>query len=218
MKARSLLYYDTANLFGMIPLKRLGKGVDFDQEYAAHTVFQFVVTTPPDTITWRIVRTIESIYYFHPNAKVIVHSNTTPQRDSRLDIFAETGYDFEIRTYSFEALFQGAPFIDEEAKATFMYGLKLRSRQQYWYTHEADLVKMLVLEQNGGVMMDTDMHLIKPLAEAFTNAASWKDASQERVGTAMLIFEQNNPFLRIMLKDAIDIANNSYNRGKRALN
>ena len=160
-----------------------------------------------------MMRAIESVFYFHPNAKVVVHSNTIPQRESMLDIFAEAGYDFEIRPYSFEELFEDASFIDEEMKGYFLENLEVQRKQQYWYTHEADLVKMLILEQTGGVMMDTDMHLIKAVPKSFVNVGAWKDEQDERIGTAVLIFEKNNPFLRVMLADAIDIANNHYNRG-----
>lgn len=33
LKQRSLMYYDTANLFGMIPLQRVGKGIELEHEY-----------------------------------------------------------------------------------------------------------------------------------------------------------------------------------------
>ena len=198
----------------MLPLKRLGEGVYQEQEYESQDHFQFVVTTEPNTISWDIMRTIEAVFYFHPNAKVTIHSNSISARDSNLDIFAEAGYNFEIKPYSFEQLFESASYLSQEEKGLFLDRLEMQSKQQHWYTHEADLVKLLVLERNGGVMMDTDMHLVKPLPKSFTNVAAWRDEKNEKIGTAMLMLEKHNPFLQEVLKDAIDISNNHYNRGK----
>lgn len=215
MKSRSFTYYDTANLFGMMPLQRVGRGADYTLEYEEHNHFQFVITTPPDTVSWQILRTIESVYFFHPNAKVVVHSNTIPSRNSNLDIFVDAGYDFEIRPYSFEEMFaNGVPFIDESTKVLFLDKLMLQMKQQHWYSHEVDLIRMLLLERDGGVMMDTDMHLVKALPKSFTNVAAWRDEEKEKIGVAMLVFEKNNPFLRKMIIDAIDISNNRYQSGK----
>ena len=79
-----------------------------------HDFFQLVVTTAPETITHNIMRTIEAIYFFHPNAKVVVHTNTIPSRDSKFDIFQETGYNFEIAPYDFEEIFKQANFLTPE--------------------------------------------------------------------------------------------------------
>ncbi len=215
LKARSPLYYDAANLFGMLPLKRIGEGdIVPQEEYESHNHFQFVITTEPNTITWNVMRTIEAVFYFHPNAKVTIHSNSLPVGDENLDIFSEAGYDFEIKPYSFEELFKTASFLLNEEKELFLDNLPTQMKQQNWYAHEADLVKLLILERDGGVMMDIHVHLVKPLPKSFVNTAAWRDEKNEKIGTGILIFDKHNSFLREMIKDAIDISNHHYNRGE----
>ena len=89
----------------------------------------------------------------------------------------------------------------------------MKTKQQNWYMHEADLVRMLIMEQHGGVTMDTDVHLIKPLPRSFLNIAGWTDESKTQIGGAIMAFEKGNPFLQSMLQDAIHIANSRYNKG-----
>lgn len=213
LKARSMVHYDAANLFGMIPLKRLGAHVPLSQEYEAQELFQLVITTHPESITWKMIRTIEAIFYLHPNAKVVVYSNTIPERDSKLDIFKEVGYDLEIQPYSFESFLDSADNINNELKLAFLTKLEDLSKNQHWYTHEADLVKLFVLERNGGVVLDVDMQLIKAFPKTFVNVAAWKSQKNDKVGTALLAFEKNSKFLKVIIGDAIDIAVHHYDRG-----
>jgi len=196
----------------MIPLKRLGAHVPMSQEYEVQDFFQLVITTPPDSITWKMVRTIEAIFFLHPNAKVVIYSNTLPARDSKLDIFKEVGYDLEIQKYSFENFFDSADYIDSETKLAFLAKLKDLRNNQHWYTHEADLVKWFVLERNGGVMLDTDMQLIKSFPKTFLNVAAFRSRKNYKVGTALLSFEKHNEFLKVMIEDAMHIAVNHYDR------
>jgi len=209
-----MVHYDSANLFGMIPLKRLGANIAASPEYEVQDFFQLVITTPPESITWKMVRAIEAIFYHHPNAKVVVYSNTIPERDSKLDMFKDVGFDVEIQSYSFKDFFDAADYIDSNTKQAFLAKLDDLSKNQHWYTHEADLVKLFVLERNGGVMLDTDIHLVKAFPKTFLNVAAWRTGENAKVGTALLSFEKNNKFLKGMIEDAIDIAVNRYSRGK----
>ncbi len=214
LKKRSLVYYDTANLFGMLPMQRVGEGIELEREYESVKEIQFVITTTPDTINWRIMSTIEAVFFFHPNAKVIIHSNTITQRDTKLDLFFEAGYDLEIRGYSFTELLNNVQFIEHEQKAQFLKRLEMQVKQQYWWVHEVDLIRMLILEQRGGVMMDTDMHLLQPIPTSFVNVAGWLNQEADTIGTGFLAFEKHNPFLQDLIIDALHLNNNHYDKGK----
>lgn len=212
LKDINILHYDSANLFGMLPLKRLGRNLPSESKYPTHDFFQLVVTTAPETITHNIMRTIEAIYFFHPNAKVVVHTNTIPSRDSKFDIFKETGYNFEIAPYDFEEIFKHANFLTPEIGPSFIQKLSELKKNQHWYTHEADLVKMFMLERYGGVAMDIDAHLIQALPKSFENLAAWKTSQTKMVGTSIMMFNPQNRFLQILLEDALNIVVSSYNR------
>jgi hypothetical protein len=213
-------YADSARLLGMVPLQRLGRDVQAEGEGPpgvgkVHTLFHFIFTTPPNTLTWRVRRAIEAVFFHHPNAKVIVHSNTLPQKGTRLDVFAESGYDLEVRPYRLLQWMKDSPSITEREIAEFQKVLPSRNAGQYWYSHKTDLVRLLLMERHGGVYLDTDQHLIKPIPKSFTNVLGYQEKSDERykdgfVNGAVMIFDRANPFIQGVIKEAINIVTNKY--------
>lgn len=206
-------YADSARLFGMVPLERLGRNIPTEKEQFSkkvHNLFHLIITTGPATITWRIQRAIEAIFFHHPNAKVIIHSNTIPvQGTDRLDIFAETGYDLEVQPYHFLQWMKESPSITEKDITEFQKVLPKRTTEKYWYSHKTDLVRLLIMERYGGVYMDTDQHLLKPIPKSFTNVMGYQDKSSERykhgfVNGAVMIFEKDNPFIQGVIQEAMN--------------
>jgi hypothetical protein len=207
-------YSDSARLFGMVPLERLGRDIPTDREEfgrKVHDLFHFIITTGPTSVTWRIQRAIEAVFFYHPNAKVIIHSNTIPIHGvNRLDIFAETGYDLEVRPYHFLQWMRESPSITEKDIIDFQKVLPRRNTAQYWYSHKTDLIRLLIIDKFGGVYLDTDQHLIKPIPKSFTNVIGYQDKSAERykdgfVNGAVMIFEKANPFIQSVLQEAMRI-------------
>ena len=88
------------------------------------------------------MRTLESIFYHHPNGKVIVHSNTLSQND--FDVLTESGYSVEVQTYNLTDL------LSESPASTFTTKLSKVLSGQYWYSHETDLIRFLLLYKYGG--------------------------------------------------------------------
>lgn len=217
-------YLDSARLFGMIPIQRLGKGVPTETEKfgQVHNLFHFIFTTSPETLTWRVQRAIEAVFFHHPNAKVVFHSNTVPPVGTQLDIFAETGFDFEIRPYRLvEWMNESASVTDKDIRALQKI-MPERINAPYWYSHKTDLLRLLVLERYGGVYLDTDMHLIRPIPKSFTNVMGYQDKSAERykdgfVNGATMIFEKANPFLQGVIREALDRILYKYNPGEWSL-
>lgn len=207
-------YVDTAELFGLVPLRRLGEGTGTDTTNTVHSLFHFVFTTPPETLTWRVQRAIEAVFYHHPNAKVIMHSRSLPVSGTRLDCFAETGYDFEIRPYSLETLLKKSSTVSEQDRTKFFEVLEARKKSDFWYSHETDLIRLLVMETHGGVYMDTDMHAIKPFPKSLRNVLAYQDhltpqralklALVPKVNGAVMIFEKDNQFLRELVTEAMN--------------
>ena len=113
LKGQHTPYIDTAKLFGIVPFTRLGKDIPIS-EIPLHDVFHMIFTTPPETVTWRIIRAVEAVFYHHPNAKLIMHSRTLPQVGSPFDIFVEAGYDFVIQFYDFEELLKDSEVLSDK--------------------------------------------------------------------------------------------------------
>lgn len=208
LKGQHVTYIDTAKLFGMLPLKRLGEGIPVS-EIPLHDVFHMIFTTPPETVTWRIMRAVEAIFYHHPNAKVIMHSRTLPQVGSPFDIFVETGYNFVIHFYEFEQLLKDSEVLSDEDTEQFLDVLEERRTAQFWYSHETDLVRMLLMDEYGGVYLDTDQHIVQAFPKALTNVLGWQDDGN-MVNGALMMFDKGGSFIRQALKESVDIAIRSY--------
>lgn len=81
LKSETHWYKHTALMFGMIPLVRLGRG-------PIEMFFEILIDQPIVENDWLLRKTLESIYYFHPNAHVSVHTTNKQY----IDIFKECGY------------------------------------------------------------------------------------------------------------------------------
>lgn len=194
--------HDSARKFGIVPMSPPSKARE-REDLLFHLIFTTTrmsnVSTYNSTIqqtgafNWRHVRCIESIFYHHPTSKVIMHSNTLQQET--FDVFTEAGYSIEVHSYDIAELLRHSPaeaFIGELEKA---------ETGRFWYSHETDLVRFLLLYKFGGVYMDTDVILVQPLNSLKTNTLGWQDSFHESLNGAVLIFEKNNIFMKYCLME-----------------
>jgi hypothetical protein len=180
-----------------------------------HDLFHFIFTTPAETINWRFLLSVEAVFFHHPKAKVIIHSQTIPETGTDFDLFKQANYSLMVQNYSFEDLLQTSTFFNQDKTAiqSFMAVLEDRRKNKFWYSHETDLIRLLLLEQSGGIYLDTDMHLIKPITKKeYTNALGFQGRGNDKVNGAMMIFDKHNEFVQDCLQDAISIASKSYSQ------
>ena len=206
-------YVDTAQLFGLVPLRRLGEGVPTSAG-DVHDLFHFIYTTPAETLTWRVQRAIEAVFYHHPNAKVIMHSRSLPVKGTRLDVLTETGYNFEVRPYNLNHLLAESMAVAKEDKAAFLAVLNARKTGEFWYSHETDLIRLLIMEKYGGVYLDTDVHVVKPFPRSFDNVLAYQNkltakrvlklAFAKTLNGAVMVFEKGNAFLKELIAEAMN--------------
>ncbi len=209
LKRSSPYYTNTAYLYGMVPFRRLGRAVP--DEKSLQTLFHFAVTTP--TISWREKRAVENVFFFHPNAQVIVHSNTLRQGNCELDVFAETGYDLHIRPYDLKNMLQTIDAItDKKLVDLFISNLSMFATGEHWYSHETDILRYMLLWKDGGVYLDTDMHLIKPLAKRndLQNIVAYQDPQHDYVSGGVMIFEPRHQVLQGALQWILENYKNHY--------
>lgn len=218
MKTQSSVHLNTAKLYGMIPLQRLGQNVPMihlpenHNHEPVHDRFHFIFTTDPETITWRVTRAVESVFFHHPDAKVSVHSNTLPLQGSKFDIFAEAGYDCRIERYDIEKLMKShTDILGEEVVTTFLNVLEDRRKEQYWYSHETDLLRMMIMVSEGGVYLDTDQYVLHPIPKSMNNVLAWQDKQHQLVNGAAMIFDHHNPYLEKTFIEATRRVSFSYN-------
>lgn len=157
-------YHDSARRFGLLPIHIQATATGNSDQMVFHILF-----TSMDSMnmpyTWQLWRSVESIFHHHASAKVIVHSNDLMQ--SEFDVLTEVGYAIEVHSYSVTHMLLNTP-------AESMIGERLvkASRGQYWYSHKIELLKVLILYKYGGVCVDTDMIMVRPLGQLFHGADS----------------------------------------------
>lgn len=141
----------------------------------------------PGTFNWRHTHTVESIFLNHPTSRVIVHSNTLLQ--DIFDVFTEMGYSVTVQTYKLEEMLKGSP------AESFLSKLKKASTGGFWYSHVTDLIRLLVLYEWGGVYLDTDMVLVRPLTSLKMNTLGFQDSKNTELNGALMMFEKKNPYI-----------------------
>jgi Alpha 1,4-glycosyltransferase conserved region/Glycosyltransferase sugar-binding region containing DXD motif len=145
------------------------------------------------------LRCIESIFYFHPNARLRIYSNaltgvpTTAASASlagattsidgtnssalrKIPIgictLIELGYDIKIVSYSAADILGMADQTSRQTKssllntsATALWASRLGrwKTEKYWYSNEANLLRLCLLYTEGGIYLDTDVILVRPL-------------------------------------------------------
>jgi len=83
-------YEDTARMFGMVPFKRLGRK---NIQEGIQKTFHFVLNQRD--LCWQTQRSIEHVFFYHPNAEVYIHTNDI--RPSDLEIFSEIDYNLIVK-------------------------------------------------------------------------------------------------------------------------
>ena len=216
---KNQVLYDAACKFGTIPLKppvpnhhhannnnqllfhlifttsnssiiKLSKSSIFEQLFNWHR------ETVNGGFNWQHWRTVESIFYHHPFAKVIIHSNTLQQ--SVFDVLTEVGYNIEVRSYKLEELLENSPaagMIEKLPEAR-------NGSNSYWYSHETDLLRFLILYKWGGVYRDMDVIVERPF-DSLHNVLGWEE-NELSLNGAVLKFDAGNLFLKAALEEFSD--------------
>ena len=192
-------FHDAARRFGIIPMAPL------ISKYKEDLLFHLIFTTSKNSkikirsshkvqsggFNWRHMRTVESIFHHHPTAKVIVHSNTLSQ--DVFNVLTEVGYSITVEHYDLIDMLKGSP-----AEA-FISKLPAAREGEHWYSHQSDLLRLLTLYKQGGVYMDTDMIVVRPLTSLPMNVMGY--VKPQKINGAFLMYEKGNSFLGECLKE-----------------
>lgn len=122
---------------------------------AAASSFFLIWTTPPSTFRPRFMRSLESIFKHHADAAVTVFSNTLP-----VHFFAQlsrAGLQVAVERYELADMLAGT-----RGEVWFDFR-RFWNRSAYYANHEADLLRLLLLRNHGGVYLDTDVVFVQPL-------------------------------------------------------
>ncbi|XP_046858168.1 uncharacterized protein LOC124451593 isoform X2 [Xenia sp. Carnegie-2017] len=146
----------------------------------------------PGEFNWRHWRCVESVFYHHPNATMIIYSNTLHL--SMLDVLRKKGYDAYVQRYKLSDLAQGTSAV-EFIRDELPYAME----GQNWYSHETDLIRLLLLYKYGGIYIDTDVIIVKDWHDLPSNVIGWE--SSDTLNGAILKFDKPyHPFLQMCIE------------------
>ena len=187
--------YDSARKFGLLPIATIPNQITY-------LTFHLIFTTPEvdnvkiwhngsvdGTFNWLNMRVIESIFYHHPYAEVIIHSNTLPQH--HFDVLTETGYKIKVQAYNLSEMILHSP--SPHFNLDRITGANSNS-------HQTDLLRYLIMYKYGGVYLDTDIIIVKPLDDIGPNVLAYENYSRLRLNGAFMKFQKSSPFIRECLE------------------
>jgi len=148
-------YGDTARLYGMVPLQRLGAA---NVGPSIQNKFHFVLKKYD--LSWQTTRAIEHVFFFHPNSQVYVHSNDINSDD--LAVFVESGYDLIVQKID----------IDDLKEDAFAAGMPV--------SHVLDhpmSIYFLILWNHGGVYLSKNTMIVKELLITLENGVIMEEES-----------------------------------------
>jgi hypothetical protein len=143
-------------------------------------------------------RVLESIFYHHRDAHVTIHTNYMTMKD--FECFTAAGYNIELRKLEFAKVAKSTPLEGVERQARF----RMWESGIYWYTSFSNIYRLLVLYQEGGVYIDSDMIVTRPFDDLDNAIGS---QSRNFANNAVLVFKKpGNAFVY----DCLLEMNNTY--------
>ncbi|XP_057521941.1 uncharacterized protein At4g19900-like isoform X1 [Amaranthus tricolor] len=146
-----------------------------------------VWNSPPWMYTVRHQRSLESVLFHHPHACVVVFSETV-----ELDFFKEfvkDGFKIAVAMPNLEELLKDTPTsifasIWHEWRTTKFYSI-----------HYSELVRLAALYKYGGVYLDCDIVVLKPISTFRNSVGSEKVALGSTLNGAVMVFSKHSFFI-----------------------
>eukprot|EP01104_Vermistella_antarctica_P004305 TRINITY_DN14781_c0_g1_i1.p1 TRINITY_DN14781_c0_g1~~TRINITY_DN14781_c0_g1_i1.p1 ORF type:complete len:801 (+),score=96.42 TRINITY_DN14781_c0_g1_i1:314-2716(+) len=172
----------------------------------AGPLFLMMWDTEPKTLMDRNRRTVESIFFHHPDADIKVFSNTLP-----LDYYSyiprksgdigrnpeapEITGSVTIVRFTWRALFRDTPL------DSWYHNGAWRNQRKYLGNNLANAFRLAALYRYGGIYMDFDMVLLKPITDLVKIGNVIGLEKEGKVNNAFIIANQGNRFLFEAMND-----------------
>jgi lactosylceramide 4-alpha-galactosyltransferase len=174
---------------------------------AGQHAFHLVWTTPIYKFEpWRAVA-IERICHYHPASSVYIYSNTLKGTMPVLETLLVRGCNVTVWPID-RQLFIDSPLLgwwaDHEKQIATLEKDGHASEKPYLHAHLSDVLRLWVLYKHGGVYLDFDVYLLRPLT-GLANFASQEDGKS--INNAVMGFEKGHP----VMEQAVNSIPNRYN-------
>lgn len=166
-------------------------------------LFHLLHTSGDDSFRINNMRVLESVFYHHPDAHVKIHvPKDKPINRTRFEPLLERGYHVEIESFDLVSLVNeymatedSSNIMDKNATRRWIQRIPELSNQTFWHIDCSDLSRLLFIYTQGGIYMDTDIILVKPLHNLTKNFMVWQWRKRRYANNAVLRFDQGNEFV-----------------------
>lgn len=139
-------------------------------------------------------RGLESLLKQHPDACVVMLSETLELESFHQ--FVKEGYKVAVAVPNLDELLESTP---THVFASVWYEWR---QTKYYHLHYSELVRLAALYKYGGIYLDSDVIILKPLTSLRNSIGATNHVSgNSRFGGAVLAFEKQSPLLEECLRE-----------------
>lgn len=193
----------------------IGESLDHTNAAAAppSPLFHQVLTTGTAYLSTINVRSIESLFFVYPNCRLHLHYNKKAEVDRdhpRLKPLLDAGYNISLLPYDPAKQLRTAAklsartdgLVNSTLAKNYIGLIKPKySKEKFWYSNEANLLRLCLLYVVGGTYMDTDVILARSIDSIDNVVAGSKSKS---IHCAVLRFtEPGNTYLAATIQNFI---------------
>ncbi|XP_022977450.1 uncharacterized protein At4g19900 isoform X2 [Cucurbita maxima] len=139
-------------------------------------------------------RGLESVFSHHQNACVVIFSETI-ELDFFKDNFVKNGYKVAVAMPNLDELLKDTP---THKFASIWFEWK---KTKFYSIHYSELVRLAVLYKYGGIYLDSDIVVMKPLSSLQNSVGMEDQLAGSSLNGAIMVFRRHSPFIMECLKE-----------------
>ncbi|XAR56182.1 hypothetical protein NMG60_11036555 [Bertholletia excelsa] len=152
-----------------------------------------VWNSPPWAFSVRHQRGLESLLHHHPDACVVVLSETVELNS--FAAFVKDGFKVAVAMPNLDELLKDTP---THIFASVWYEWR---KTQFYSTHYSELVRLAALYKYGGIYLDSDIIVLRPLS-SLNNTVGFEDQlAGSSLNGAVMSFRMHSPFIKECLAE-----------------
>ncbi|KAA0052429.1 hypothetical protein E6C27_scaffold120G00250 [Cucumis melo var. makuwa] len=153
-----------------------------------------VWNSPPWMFGVRHQRGLESVFLHHQDACVVIFSETI-ELDFFRDNFVKNGYKVAVAMPNLDELLKDTP---THKFASIWFEWK---KTKFYSTHYSELVRLAALYKYGGIYLDSDIVVLKPLSSLHNSVGMEDQLAGSSLNGAVMAFRRHSPFIMECMKE-----------------
>ncbi|KAD7478360.1 hypothetical protein R6Q59_007819 [Mikania micrantha] len=143
--------------------------------------------SPPWMFGVRHQRGLESLLFHHPDACVVFLSETLEL--NFFDVYVKDGFKVAVVMPNLDELLKDTPTY-EFASVWFEW-----RKTKFYPTHYSELIRLAALYKYGGIYLDSDVIIMKPLYSLSNMVGVEDESSASHLNGAVMAFRKHSPFI-----------------------